>query len=97
MLIRSKKILLMRLKNQNSGSQISSSFTYKQLYGCIYIDATHQKSSQPVYWENSKFLNNRNPNSDFLEYGLVSYLNPHDLSKLFNYSLHHPLYFPLLL
>jgi hypothetical protein len=63
----------------------------------LYPRATHQKSSQPVYSENSKFLSNRNPKSDWLEYGLVSFLNPNDLSKLFNCSLHHKIYFPLLL
>jgi len=47
----------------------------------FYPRMTQQKSSQPVYWENTKFMNNRNPKSDWLEYELVSYLNPHDLSK----------------
>ncbi|XP_046644409.1 uncharacterized protein LOC124329385 isoform X2 [Daphnia pulicaria] len=47
----------------------------------LYPRMTQQKSSQPVYWENTKFMNNRNPKSDWLEYELVSYLNPHDLKS----------------
>ncbi|XP_046456053.1 uncharacterized protein LOC124203351 isoform X2 [Daphnia pulex] len=45
----------------------------------LYPRMTQQKSSQPVYWENT--MNNRNPKSDWLEYELVSYLNPHDLKS----------------
>ncbi|XP_046447188.1 uncharacterized protein LOC124196224 isoform X2 [Daphnia pulex] len=46
----------------------------------LYPRMTQQKSSQPVYWENT--MNIRNPKSDWLEYELVSYLNPHDLKSL---------------